>query len=324
MAESEDAENTENPKSEENDEFVSLDALNLEDDSSGDDVDSTQKEEEVVSASSEGDEAEAPEVEAIQEEKQLGRFSHFKEKVTPIFSYFLRPYHFCIKQLRKVGSLSQYGKELIKRILDEFKGEKKQAHIERIKLFLQKMKQPLVAFFQATRKLSRRGKVLFLGSTLIFIALIVFIEPIMEASFLPDLDRQALNSFEEVASGSFAVRKEDGFEGFDSSLRHPEYVVLLKRVVVNLRRAFKSRKNPMALFEFYLEASTQEAAVELREREVEFLDRLQRTIETMTYRELNTEIGKQRMKVAIRRDLNQVITKGRIKRVLIKTMTLKP
>jgi flagellar FliL protein len=140
--------------------------------------------------------------------------------------------------------------------------------------------------------------------------------PDFEVRFVPTV------AIEADRSWSFDAREE--WDEFNSPLRHPEHVVLLNKVVVNLRPSESSDGNPMGYFEFYLEANSQEAAIEIDDRQAEILDVVQRTVEAITYDEIVTPAGKNKLKLVIRKDLNQVLTKGRVRKVFYKSVVIKP
>ena len=80
----------------------------------------------------------------------------------------------------------------------------------------------------------------------------------------------------------------------------------------------------MGLFEFYVDLNSQEAAIEVKARELELKDLLQRTIEDETHYDLQGERGKERVKDLIREELNKVLTRGWVEDVYISNMVLNP
>jgi flagellar basal body-associated protein FliL len=145
----------------------------------------------------------------------------------------------------------------------------------------------------------------------------------LRGNFLPSFETNFLTSFAKVADSSYTYEKSDSMEDFDSPLRHPEYVVSTDKLVVNL-----SSRNPghhaMGLFEFFIEAGTQEAAIELNDRQKEVVDILGRSLERMNYEDLTTADGKTKAKVMLRKEVNTILTKGRVRKVFFKTIVLKP
>lgn len=132
-----------------------------------------------------------------------------------------------------------------------------------------------------------------------------------------------LRSFADVADAKYTYDENEPMEDFTDPLFHPEHVILFDKIVVNLRQP-RDGSSPMGLFEFYFEASNQESAVELKDRQGEARDIISRTLEQLPYDELVTAPGKERMKVALRKNLNAFLTRGQIRRVYLKTIVLKP
>jgi flagellar basal body-associated protein FliL len=92
---------------------------------------------------------------------------------------------------------------------------------------------------------------------------------------------------------------------------------------VNLRRTAEN-PNPMGAFEVIVQVDSKDTAIELRDREVELNDHLQRVFEEETFSDLETEIGKARLKTSLKRELNQKLTQGWVKDISFKTFVLKP
>ena len=133
-----------------------------------------------------------------------------------------------------------------------------------------------------------------------------------------------MRDFRQVADQVYAYDREVAFEEYYSALRLPEYIVLMDKLVVNLQPSATSTSNPMGTFQFYLEGTKRESAIEFKNREREFLDVIQRLMEEMTYDDLRTVRGKQKLKVKIRDDLNNLMNHGRVRRVYIKHFITKP
>lgn len=137
------------------------------------------------------------------------------------------------------------------------------------------------------------------------------------------VSQRFLRSFADVADATYTYSESEPIDDFTDPLFHPEHVLLLDKFVVNLRRP-QDGSNPMGLFEFYLEASNQDCAVELKNRSGEVRDVISRTIEQMPYSELVTVEGKEKLKIIIRKNINAIVTRGQVRRVFYKTVILKP
>lgn len=141
--------------------------------------------------------------------------------------------------------------------------------------------------------------------------------------FLPNLEKNFLVNFSTAASETFKIEKDAKWVDLNDPMLHPEHIVLVERIIANLKPPGDG-SNPMALIDLYLEAGTQESAIELKDRDSESRDVISRTLEQMTYDELITEAGKTKLKIFIRKNLNDNLTSGRIRRVFFKSIVLKP
>jgi flagellar basal body-associated protein FliL len=131
-----------------------------------------------------------------------------------------------------------------------------------------------------------------------------------------------LTSFEGVADRRFDFDPQSD-EPFYENLRIGSHMLLIPKMVVNIKKSSNSGENPMAAFEFYLEGYSQEVVVELKDREHEFRDDIQRTIEDFSFDQLDSSVGKQLLQETLRLNINRKLSTGRVKRVLIKTFVIK-
>ena len=100
-------------------------------------------------------------------------------------------------------------------------------------------------------------------------------------------------------------------------------IVVIKKMVANLKPSETSSKNPMLAFELNIEGMTSEVVVEIKDREAEFKDLILRTVEERNYDELNETIGKQNLAEQLLNVLNANLTRGQIRKVLYKSFILK-
>ena len=141
---------------------------------------------------------------------------------------------------------------------------------------------------------------------------------------LPRIGSIEVISMAQVADRVFEFdAKSASWEEFESTVRLPNHTVTLNKIVVNLKMSAKTSLNPMAYLRLNLEASNKEAAVEVLDREKEIADLIQRTVEEMPYDIVNTSDGKNLMKIKIRKKLNEVLNRGRVKRIYIQEIILK-
>ena len=145
---------------------------------------------------------------------------------------------------------------------------------------------------------------------------------------LPGYKSPFLESMADVADAAYEFDPAEPMEDFASPLRVAEHVVLLDRVVVNLRRgpneSSTTTETSMGLFEFYVEASSQAAAIEIADRKSETSEAAQKAARSMTFEELSEPEGKQKLKILVRQQINGLLTKGRARRVFYKSIVLKP
>ncbi len=143
--------------------------------------------------------------------------------------------------------------------------------------------------------------------------------------FLPQMGREYLNGFAEHADEIFEYSSSERKESFESAIRHPEHMYEFEKVVVNLRDPAQGERLPMGLFEFYIEMNSQDATVEMSERKTEAKHIIERVIEQLTYEELVSQNGKNKLKFIVRKELNDFLSKTHhVKQVYIKTFVLKP
>jgi flagellar basal body-associated protein FliL len=131
-------------------------------------------------------------------------------------------------------------------------------------------------------------------------------------------------TLEDVADRVETYDPVTGSEPFYDSSRASQNVMSLQKMVVNLHRSQQSGPNPMGAFEFYIEGNSPDVMVEIKDREYEVKDLFQRNIEDMSFDQMENSEGKQLLLEKLRREVNRMLTKGRIRKVFFKTAILKP
>ena len=172
-------------------------------------------------------------------------------------------------------------------------------------------------------KQPRTSKFLIVAVAILAVGAVYMTRVAIRGSFLPTLERDFLYSFATGADATYKFEEGEAWQDLNDPLLHPEHIVLLERLVVNLKNPGDGR-NPMALLDLYVEGGSQDAAIEIKARDAEVRDMVLRTMEQMSYDELVTETGKSKLKVFLRKNLNDMITKGRVRRLFIKSIILKP
>lgn len=141
---------------------------------------------------------------------------------------------------------------------------------------------------------------------------------------LPEDKEYLMASLEEWSVQTYKLGTETEMDSFYDSPRTIQNIMSLPKMVVNLHPSPSSGPNPMAALEFFLEGLSPEAIVEVKDRETEIRDLFQRTIEEMTYSEMESIEGKQQLTEKLRLALNVHLTKGKIRRVFFKEAVIKP
>jgi flagellar basal body-associated protein FliL len=80
----------------------------------------------------------------------------------------------------------------------------------------------------------------------------------------------------------------------------------------------------MGAFEFYLEGEDSEVIVEVKDREVEIRDRMQRTLEEFTFDQAADADGKKMIVDKLKKEINQSLSTGKIRKIWFKTVVIKP
>lgn len=139
--------------------------------------------------------------------------------------------------------------------------------------------------------------------------------PHKEELFLPTLE-------------DWADKKEyfeaDQVEPFYDSTRVSQNIFSTKRIFANIRKSSQSGPNPMAALEFYVEGTDADVVVEIKDREPEVKDLFLRVVEDMNYDQLASAEGKQMLCERLRKEINKILTKGKVRRIFYKTAVIKP
>jgi flagellar basal body-associated protein FliL len=141
--------------------------------------------------------------------------------------------------------------------------------------------------------------------------------------WLPAINEPLLRTFEPLADHVETYQRKDNGESFYAAFPQERYEFLFPKLKVNLRRTAEN-PNPMGAFEIIVLMDSKDTAIEARDREVEFFDLLSRVFEDETFNDLETELGKGRLKSRLKHELNQKLTQGWVKDISFKTFILKP
>jgi len=178
--------------------------------------------------------------------------------------------------------------------------------------------------FRQFRYLSGKLKLAVFGIIILFLGTSFFIYRSVTRGVVPIKDELFIPSLERVASEVYEYNPATEVEPFYDNLRAPTNILLIPKVVVNLKKSSLSGANPMGAFEFYIEGMSPEAVIEIKDREVEIRDRIQRGLEEITFDQADSPEGKKYLVEKIKKEVNLLLTTGKIKRIWIKTVLLKP
>ncbi|MFZ4404300.1 MAG: flagellar basal body-associated FliL family protein [Pseudobdellovibrionaceae bacterium] len=174
------------------------------------------------------------------------------------------------------------------------------------------------------RYLSTKQKLVIVGFSLFaFLSLILAIF-ILWRGFIPEPKELFLSSLDEWSENKYFYDRKKDQESFYDSWRLTPYIVEIPKMTVNIIASPSSGDNPMASFDFYVEGLSADVLIEIKDRLAEIKDLFQRTMEEMTYDQLASPEGKQQLCNRLKKEVNRHLTSGQVRRVLIKTVVLKP
>ena len=152
-----------------------------------------------------------------------------------------------------------------------------------------------------------------------------YISRAVKHKVVPEGEPLFFQSLEEMSNNGTQswVVEEDG-ESFYDSVRSSSNLILIPKVTVNIRPSAGSGANPMAACELYIEGNSPDVVVEIKDREVEIKDAIQRDIEELSFDQISSPDGKRFLTEKIRRTLNQILSKGKLKKVYFNTLVIKP
>ena len=176
----------------------------------------------------------------------------------------------------------------------------------------------------AFKAYSLKQKMAFVGLVVASILAIVFLQKMFTKGIVPDEKNLFLGSLSEWSQQAYNYDANTQLESFYESTRMTQNILLLRKMIVNIRPSSESGSNPMGAFEFFVEGTVSEVVVEVKDREAEITDLFRRTISEMTFDQISSGEGKQLLCERLRNEMNTVLTKGLVRRVFIKNAIVKP
>lgn len=193
-----------------------------------------------------------------------------------------------------------------------------------VKSFIKKRLEALSEWQRNFRYYSWKKKLAFFAIILMMAGTGFFIYRSLTQGILHDKDELFIRSLETLSSAAEEYDPQTETEPFYDNLRTSSNVLLIPKMVVNIKKSAQSGNNPMGAFEFYLEGMIPEAIVEIKDREIEIRDLMQRVTEGFSFDQLDTAQGKILLCERIQKEINPRLTTGKLKKVWLKTIILKP
>lgn len=172
-------------------------------------------------------------------------------------------------------------------------------------------------------KLNKKDKLIVVSFFIFASALSVVIYKSVTTGIIPHDREPYIHSLEEKATEVTRYNSETEVEDFLESYRVSKNIVEIPKLVVNLRAVIPDT-NPMVAFDLYIEGSTKEVIIEIRDRMPEMKDHIQRSVEDLTFDQIISVDGKTRFRDRIKSVLNTYLTTGQVRKVLLKTFVTKP
>lgn len=173
------------------------------------------------------------------------------------------------------------------------------------------------AFSQKARTWTWKEKSLFASFLVLLTGLVAFIYfAFVKKSFFHDKEL-FITSLTGSADKVWALKTEDLNDFFYNTVRVPKNIFNLRRMVINVQSSESSGENPMVALELSLEATSREALVEIKDREGEILDGVQRSLEELTFDELSGDNSKALIEEKVGSRVNSILTLGKVRSVYI-------
>lgn len=195
--------------------------------------------------------------------------------------------------------------------------------VKALKGVLKSVKSGLVSTVSTFQSFSWPKRLAVLGLLLVTGLSGVFLLKLSRGELFPreDLFVRSMGSW---ATATYQYDPKTDLDSFYDSTRATQNMVLMKKMIANIRPSESSGPNPMGAFEFYVESAASEVVIEIKDRSPEMEDLFLRTIEEMNFDELSSGAGKRLLCERLQREVNKILTRGKVRRVFIKTAIIKP
>lgn len=169
-----------------------------------------------------------------------------------------------------------------------------------------------------------RYKLMFFGVLVVIGIFCGYVYVAVTKGIVPQDNDLFILSMEQIADHTDTYEPATESEVLYDSPRAAQNVIIIPRMVANVRKSPKSGPNPMVACEFYIEGNSPDVVVEIKDREYEFRDLFQRAMEEMTAEQLETVDGKKLLLEKLSREANRIVTKGRVRNIFFKNIIVKP
>lgn len=166
-------------------------------------------------------------------------------------------------------------------------------------------------------------KILFFLAAAFAVGSFSILYSVFKGGLLNQIRRSELVDLAEQGEKVHPFNPREDLVLFYTAFPQPEFTVLLNKFIVNLKPE-PGHSNPMSFLQLYLNCDSQETAIEVKDREKEFSDNIQRLAEDFTYSEINSSLGEKKFKDVVRTEVNRLLNQGRIKDVYIQHKVTKP
>lgn len=174
------------------------------------------------------------------------------------------------------------------------------------------------------KKLSRKLKIAFAGLIFLFGGAAALMYLTWKGKLTPSDKVLFLTSLEQVSDQSFEVGADDSFEFFFDNTRSLPNLLLIQKMVVNIKPSEGSGSNPMAAYDIYVEGLNPDVIIEVKDREPFFRDLLQRTTEQESFETLSSVEGRVEFSKSLIREMNRHLTTGEIRNIRYRNFIVKP
>lgn len=187
----------------------------------------------------------------------------------------------------------------------------------------QGFKQQVSGAGKSFKRMSGKRKLLLLLTLLFLGGLSYTGYLVLTGRFMPKPREIFIANFEDMGAEVFDYDPNEPQEFFYNNVRSAPNLLLIPKIIVNIRPSANSGPNPMLAVEFFADGIGPDVILEMKEREPMLRDQIQRRLEDFNFDVLDTPQGKQEMTQALLRDLNRSLTQGQLRALRIKTIVLK-